>query len=72
MSDAIQVPRNLSINKAKSLLSRLLQHTTPGDAILALVYMNDTPGAHCTLSLRGSRRGPASLGQIPSVSLRGR
>lgn len=43
--------------------------TTPGDAIFALVCVNDTPGAQCTHSLRGSHRGAASLVQMPSAPL---
>lgn len=43
--------------------------TTPGDAIFALVYVNDTPGAQCTHRLSGSHRGAASLVQMPSASL---
>ena len=46
-----QAPRNLALNKTKSLL-RLQQCTTPGDECTThLVYLNDTPGASAVCAL---------------------
>ena len=46
-----QAPRNLAINKIKSLLSRMQQWTAPGGGgdAFPLAYMIDTPGAQCTV-----------------------